>query len=58
MFKNKYSDKKMSLYIELIHQYELELEEENREDFREFIEDQIKELESLKRYLENWTIGD
>ncbi|WP_157939843.1 hypothetical protein [Vibrio kanaloae] len=58
MFKNKYSDKKMSLYIELIHQYELELEEENREDFREFIEEHLKELNSLKRYLENWTMGD
>ncbi|WGV99992.1 hypothetical protein QF117_19175 [Vibrio sp. YMD68] len=58
MYKNKYSDKKMSLYIELIHQYELELEEEGREDFRDFIIEQIEKLNKSKRYLENWTIGD
>ncbi|MFW7526236.1 hypothetical protein ACODM8_19155 [Vibrio ostreicida] len=54
MFKNKYSDKKMSLYIELIHQYELELKEEEREEFRDFIKEQIEKLNDLKIYLENW----
>lgn len=53
-----YSDKKLSLYNELIHQYELELEEENRESNIDFIKEQIKNLESSKRYLENWTMGD
>ncbi|WP_157935185.1 hypothetical protein [Vibrio sp. 10N.286.49.B3] len=58
MYKNKYSDKKMSLYIELIHQYELELSEENNQEEIDFLKEQVEKLNDSKRYLENWTMGD
>jgi len=61
MYKNKFSDEKLRLYDELIHQYELELKQEiewGQTANVEFIEEKIKELKGLKIYLENWTMGD